>query len=310
MKQSLVAIVFFTSLSAVYSEVLYNPDAPLGSAENPHPEHYESDHEGETSDAEDFESEQMYDPLSTYQDSDSGTLSEEDLRGLHAKLDKNGDGKVHMDEVMQHADEARKRIVKSEIADVMDEIDSTKDGHLTLEEHMSEVEEFMQGDEEEKEKQRAFEKAKFNAADANGDGKLDVNEIASFMHPNTHPEVLELHIKEEMRRWDTDKDSKLNKKEWLAAKKRGEYIDPDAHSPSDDFDKLDGNKDGLIDMNELRHWESGRFHMEVAMKELYQLADKNRDHHMTADEFVAAAEHFDGLDAHSHLVEWIHHDEM
>jgi len=292
-------------LAAVSSAPVYDPNAPLGSEANPHPEHYEHEDEEEASDAE-----APIDTLSHYEDTDSGTLTEDHLRTLHGKLDKNGDGKVHMDEVLHFAHHTRKAVVKKEIAGVFDEIESTQDGTLSLEEHMSEVAEFHKGDEDEIAKQREAELAKFKAADTNGDDKLDVEELVHLMHPETHPEVLEVHTKEEMRLRDTDKDGKLSQKEWETASKRGEYQDPDTHDPTDDFEKLDANKDGSIDMDELRHWESGRFHTEHAMKKLYHIADKDKDHHMTVDELVSMVEHIDGHDAHPHILDWVFHEDL
>jgi len=304
----LAALQIFAFLSVVYSEVLYDPNAPLGSEANPHPEHYEHEEEGEADDAHDAD--QEFDPLSHYEDTDSGTLTEDHMRQLHAKLDKNSDGKVHVDEILHYAQKTRKNVVKKEIAGMFDEIESTQDGHLSLEEHMSEMTEFHKGGEDEIEKQRAAEMAKFKAADTNGDDKLDADELVHLMHPETHPEVLEVHTKEEMRNRDTDKDGKLSKEEWLEAQKRGEYTDPDAHDPHDDFEKLDANKDGGIDMDELRHWESGRFHTEHAMKKLYHVADKDKDHHMSVEEMVAMVDHIDGHDAHPHFLDWVFHDDL
>merc|ERR1711862_72254 len=77
-----------------------------------------------------------------------------------------------------------------------------------------------------------------------------------------------------------------------------------------DFRKLDTDGDGHITLEELRAWESGRFHTEEAMKTLVGLVDKDHDMHITADELVGAKEEIAASDAHYHLLEWSSHEEL
>jgi Ca2+-binding EF-hand superfamily protein len=312
MRTSLAALLILGCLPAAFSK---NPNAPLGSQDNPYPE----DHP-DTEDADDAvpytgaDALDENDPLAHYEDDGGSDLTEDHMRTLHSQLDHNGDGKVHHEELMKFAEKTRRAVVKKEIAGIFDEIESTKDGHLSFDEHMAEVAEFHTGDEEEKAQQKKAEIAKFRAADVNGDDKLELDELVHLMHPETHPEVLEVHCKEEMRKRDTDKDGRLNKKEWETAAPMGEHhpanADPDTHDPSADFDNLDENKDGYISMDELRHWESGRYHTHDAMKKLIDLADKDTDDHITEEELVAVAESIDGHDAHPHLLDWVFHEDL
>lgn len=285
-----------------------------GTSDDPFPEEHDSedaeDAEEPSEDGGEDEGEGGNDPLSHYEDEGDDALTEKHLRDLHKAMDHNKDGKVHLDEILKHSEDIRKAVVKKEIAGVFEEIESTKDGHLSLEEHMSEVEEFHEGTDEEKEKQRAAEKAKFKAADTNGDDKLDKEELVHLMHPETHPEVLEHHTKEEMRKRDTNKDGKLDQKEWEVDATHGEHQDPETHDPEADFKNLDENKDGFIDYEELRHWESGRYHTQDAMKKLLELADKDGDKQLTADELVSIEDKIEGHDAHPHLLDWVFHEEL
>lgn len=77
-----------------------------------------------------------------------------------------------------------------------------------------------------------------------------------------------------------------------------------------DFQKLDVDGDGKLDMNELREWESGRFHTEQAMKKLFEIADADNDMHLTADELAKAREQIAISDAQYHLIEWSEHYEL
>merc|ERR1739845_331003 len=77
-----------------------------------------------------------------------------------------------------------------------------------------------------------------------------------------------------------------------------------------DFQKLDTNGDGMLDVQEMRSWESGHFHTEDAMKKLFELADKDNDMHVSADELVRAREEIGLSDAQYHLIEWAEHHEL
>ncbi|KAB2624014.1 calumenin [Pyrus ussuriensis x Pyrus communis] len=57
----------------------------------------------------------------------------------------------------------------------------------------------------------------FNASDANGDGLLNITEFNDFLHPadSKNPKLLKWLCKEEVRERDTDKDEKINFKEFF-----------------------------------------------------------------------------------------------
>lgn len=307
-----MGILLLGLFSAIHCDDDDDEEGALGTEDNPFPADHEGDEEEDDMDAPDSEDEG--DPLDSleHEEDDGGELTQKHMRDLHAKLDHDKNGKVHIEEIMKYAHEARKAIVKKEIQGIFDEIESTQDGHLSLDEHIAEHEEFHEGDDEEKEKQRAHQVAKFKAADLNNDGKLDKEELVHLMHPETHEEVLEVHTKEEMRKRDTDKDGRLSQKEWEVDATHGEYENPESHDPADDFVNLDANKDGFISMDELRHWESGKFHTEKAMKKLYELVDKDGDDHMSLEELAHhdVVEQLTDHDAHPHLMDWVFHDEM
>jgi len=248
------------------------------------------------------------------QDIEEESLSAEQLRSLHAKLDGNGDGKLSLHEVLQYAEVMGKAIANKDIGSIMEEIDTSKDGRLTLEEHLTDVHNQADGGDEEEMKEldhrKKVETAKFAAADTNGDEFLDKDELAGLFYPETHEAVLSVTSAETMRQKDLNGDGKLTPKEFWEA----EDADGDDGELSDeeimDFQKLDLNGDGSLDQDELRMWDSGKFHTEEAMKKLFEIADKDHDLHVTADELADAREQIASSDAQYHLIEWAEHHEL
>jgi len=78
----------------------------------------------------------------------------------------------------------------------------------------------------------------------------------------------------------------------------------------EDFAKLDLDHSGTLSLEEVKAWESGHFYDHVALRRLFELADKDNDDHVSADEFNLAREHILGSDALHLLKEWseLHHE--
>lgn len=316
-------------------------DTEMGTEDNPYPEdHDHGDDEGEDHEegeevplAHEGEDDGLADAVNEGDEGDEGEendgeeplrnmheddgkdsqLTQQHLRDLHKKMDANKDGKTSLKEIMAFA-EAKNAITKAkEIHSIFDEIDSTKDGHLSLEEHMAEyTAEMEETDPKQQEVLKAHEIEKFKAADTDGDDKLDKHELVAFMSPETHPEVFQIHVKHVFNLGDTNKDGKISKEEWDQSVRREHEQHMDENLDHDgEFKTLDENGDGHIDLKEMEHWESGRFHIETAMKKVFHIGDKDDDMHLTEHELAmtldALEEH---TDAHSHISDWAFHDEM
>ncbi|CAJ1443167.1 unnamed protein product [Effrenium voratum] len=64
--------------------------------------------------------------------------------------------------------------------------------------------------------------------------------------------------------------------------------DEDPRDKNVTFTNLDGNGDGLIDLQELMIWEGGFYFMEEAVDKILLLADKDGDHQATFQELADA----------------------
>jgi len=248
------------------------------------------------------------------QDMEEDSLSADQLRAMHAKFDGNNDGKVSLQEIMAYSENMGKQIAGKDIGAILEEIDTNKDGTLSMEEHLNDIHNQADGGDEEEMKElehrKGVESAKFKAADSNGDGVLDKNELPALFYPEIHEGVLTVNVGETMRQKDTNKDGKLSPKEfWESDQMDGDDSDLSEEEKAD-FAKLDVTGDGFLDANELRAWESGRFHTEDAMKKLFDVADKDQDMHVTADELAQARDGIAASDAQYHLIEWAEHHEL
>lgn len=242
------------------------------------------------------------------------SLTEDQLRKMHAKFDGNGDGKVSFEEIIAFSKAIGKAIATKDgetgnSASMLVEIDVNKDGKVSLEEHLKDIHSQHEGGNEvemaELEHIKGHEAEKFKAADTNGDGHLDKDELPSMFFPEHHEGVMDVTVAQSMRKRDTDKDGKLSVLEfWHHDNSTEADLTKDEKV---DFAKLDGNNDGFVDSKELRAWESGSFHTEDIMTKLFELADKDTDKHITADEMAKAAGKIATCDAQHHLMEWAEH---
>merc|ERR1740129_2252164 len=103
---------------------------------------------------------------------------------------------------------------------ILEDIDTSKDGKLSLEEYMDDIHKQLTGGGHEEDKatlqsRKAVEKAKFEAADSNKDGILDASELPGLFYPDTHEGVLHVSTKDAMLSKDANSDGRLSKEEFF-----------------------------------------------------------------------------------------------
>jgi len=257
------------------------------------------------------------DDQETLEEDDSGLNidmpTSEQMRKLHAIMDANADGKVAMAESLDFAKMIRKDIVRRDVSTILDELDSDRDGRLDLKELLKDLEIWLhEAEEGDKEPQvrKELEIAKFKAADANGDGFLTDEELAPVFYPETHEGVLAIATGHTHRRKDVDGNGQLSPVEFW----EGDGIDGSdvaiSKEEAADFARLDKDGSGSLSIEELKTWEGGSFHLEDAMQKFFDVADKDNDMHVTADEFANARDVLSGSDAQYHFMEWTEHHEL
>jgi len=210
----------------------------------------------------------------------------------------------------------RSSIAKKDVATIVDEMDADSDGKLNLQELLKDIETWADDGEQgsemsaEASARKELETQKFKAADRNGDGLLDLDELPAVFYPETSDDVLILAATHTHKKKDLDGNGQLSPNEFW----EGDAVEGQDRAISKDedldFKKLDKDSSGGLSVEELKLWEAGTFHTEDAMRNMFELADGDKDLHVTADELDKARERIAGSDAQYHLMEWAEHHEL
>mmetsp|Transcript_53854 Transcript_53854/g.149796 ORF Transcript_53854/g.149796 Transcript_53854/m.149796 type:complete len:276 (+) Transcript_53854:78-905(+) len=238
----------------------------------------------------------------------------EEATKVHANADTNSDGKVSLQEILEYSMVMRKAAAGRGDHAAVEELDANRDGKLSLEEVLKDIGTWADdADNEEKksaEALRAVESEKFRVADGDADGYLSREELAAMFYPEIHDGVLAITAAASLREKDRDGDGELTQREFW----EGDVSDDEdltiSEEETKDFNALDKDGNGRVNLEELKAWESGMFHTEEAMKNLFEICDKDGDMHVTLKELHDSWEEIDGTDVRYHLMEWAWHDEL
>eukprot|EP00929_Paragymnodinium_shiwhaense_P030414 TRINITY_DN17244_c0_g1_i1.p2 TRINITY_DN17244_c0_g1~~TRINITY_DN17244_c0_g1_i1.p2 ORF type:complete len:285 (-),score=109.35 TRINITY_DN17244_c0_g1_i1:122-976(-) len=260
--------------------------------------------------AQDFEEPMDADPV----DIEEESLTPTQLQALHRLMDSDGNGKLSLQEALAYSTHMAVSIAKKDVGAILEEIDTNKDGKVSLDEHVADIRTQADGGDEEEMKELAqrieLERQKFQAADGNRDGLLDIGELTALFYPETHDGVLAVTAGETLRQKDKNGDGKLSPHEfWEADVADGDdgELTEEEHQ---DFKALDLDGDGFLNIAETHSWESGKFHVEDAMKKMFEASDRDADMHLSADEMANARNEIALTDAQYHLIEWAEHNEL
>lgn len=232
-------------------------------------------------------------------------LTGDRFKRLFELFDLNGDGKAPKAELLQYMHKMRHDIAfHDEIGRTA--FDTNNDGKVSPDEVKEAfVEDLRNGTIITHEEALALMMRKFNAADKDGSGHLEESEASALVYPETVPEVLEIHVKDMLKRKDKSGDGLLSLEELWGH---------DAfQKEKDDFKVLDRNGDGLMDFVELKRLEGKDHETEEVLEEFLKLLDADADGHIIPDEIdhaklsgTRALRHFENyLSHHRH-----HHDEF
>jgi len=241
-------------------------------------------------------------------------FSEEELRQYHRDVDVNTDTKLSEAELLNFTEMHYRNVELSgdDLKDQFTELDSNKDGTVDLQEYLNNT--------VSSPKQVEDETGLFKAADINGDGVLDKEEVAGLVSPVADGPVMETALKQSMRSADINADGRLTFDEFENAELVHHDRAPINHEEEDFHDRivegnqnqftkdvfkqLDANSDGFVDQNELRELHSGRLQRKQVVDGFVEAVDKNNDRQITEQELLQARSSIRDSDIHSYLIAW------
>ncbi|KAA8541446.1 hypothetical protein F0562_025409 [Nyssa sinensis] len=170
----------------------------------------------------------------------------------------------------------------------------------------------------------------FNASDADGDSLLNITEFNDFLHPadSNNPKLLQWLCKEEIRERDTDKDGKVNFKEFFHG--LFDFVrnyDEESHNSTHDTDdsmeaparklfaQLDTDGDGYLSHPELlpiigKLHPSERYYAKQQADYIISQADTDKDGRLTLIEMIESPYVFYSAIFNEDEEDYEYHDEF
>uniref|UniRef100_T1J078 Reticulocalbin-3 n=1 Tax=Strigamia maritima TaxID=126957 RepID=T1J078_STRMM len=217
------------------------------------------------------------------------------LKEIVLKMDKNSDGSVDKNELINWVLQSFKLLSLEESKERLEEADADEDGRVSWAEYISETYGISDDDESlnsqdlaEEQKMLKEDDEIFKVSDLNSDGYLSENEFLAFTHPEEHEHTLRVVFKRTMVEKDLDKDGTLTFQEFIGTE--GKQHDKDwILSEKDRFDNdFDRNKDGHLNNDEILLWliPNSRDAAEQEAEHLIQTADDDMNSQLSMKEIL------------------------
>lgn len=227
------------------------------------------------------------------------------LRILVEKMDLNSDQYIDRHELKAWILRSFKKLSEEEAEDRFEDLDENNDDLISWEEYIKDVYgmeadglKYNAIDDQEELKLIQDDKDMFAAADIDNDGSLSLDEHLKFHHPEEHPEMWPVILKQTLRDKDLNNDGIINFQEFVGDSGRNhdkEWL----ISEKDRFDVFDNDKDGFLNHNEILSWIIPS-NEEVAIEEtshLFVAADEDHDDRLSYDEIIDKYDIFVGSEA-------------
>lgn len=228
-------------------------------------------------------------------ESDYLNLSDGHLEKFHAEADANSDSEVAQSELANVVEEHHQDVMKERTKHLFAQRDASKDGLISLEEHVKATVPAVEDGEYD------HEVALFKAADQDKNGFLDRSELGMLQSPQKNSEVMNIVTKSAIDRTDFDDDGKLNLDEFT---EQFNYKHATLGSSENVFSNLDQDKDGFLDKDELQHFHSGKLERETLVKNYISKMDADGDSHLDVQEMVQGKEGMTDSGLQDYLIAW------
>ncbi|KAI4838218.1 endoplasmic reticulum-resident calcium binding protein [Plasmodium brasilianum] len=164
-------------------------------------------------------------------------------------IDKNKDKILSDDELSTWSNNVKNEVFLKQVQVEMKQIDSDKDGFISLNELNDAFSQNLDAKEVEKHVDGLLKR--FQIVDKDKDNKLNINEVGLLIDPMKDEELKELEISEILNHHDVNKDGKISIDEFKRTRTDDPSVKKDDDVALDDFNFFDTNKDGFIDREEI-----------------------------------------------------------
>lgn len=227
--------------------------------------------------------------------------SKDRLGKIVDRIDGDADGYISTAELKAWIKRVQKRYVYENVAKVWTDYDLNKDNKISWDEYkqatygyyLSNPEEF-----EEATDQFSFKKMlprderRFKTADLDGDLAADREEFTSFLHPEEFERMRDTVVLETLEDIDKNGDGHVDEDEYIADMFAHEDGGPEPDwikTEREQFsDFRDLNKDGKMDLDEIRHWimPQDYDHAQAEARHLVYESDQDKDQMLTKEEIL------------------------
>lgn len=235
--------------------------------------------------------------------------SKKRLAVLVTKMDLNGDKYVDRHELKAWILRSFRSLSEEEGNERFTDIDENEDGEVTWKEYIKDTygmedenearDPFQSPHADEEDKLLADDRVMFDAADANRDGKLTIEEFVVFMSPEEHKHMLPIILQQTLRDKDKNSDGKIDFQEFIG--ESGEHHDKEwLLTEKDRFDAdYDLDSDGMLNGNEILAWvvPSNEQVAEEEVDHLFASSDGDHDDRLAYQEIIDNYDTFVGSEA-------------
>eukprot|EP00746_Dinoflagellata_sp_MGD_P079022 gnl/MRDRNA2_/MRDRNA2_31568_c0_seq1.p1 gnl/MRDRNA2_/MRDRNA2_31568_c0~~gnl/MRDRNA2_/MRDRNA2_31568_c0_seq1.p1 ORF type:complete len:532 (+),score=146.39 gnl/MRDRNA2_/MRDRNA2_31568_c0_seq1:194-1789(+) len=232
-------------------------------------------------------------------------LTDEELGVLFRSIDEDESGGMSVSELLKFESHLQQEVAEKEVEQNLRDLDSEGNGALSLLDIIGHYD-----PDDSNLSWKHFEEVKFNAADENGDGVLNKTELPSFFFVETNRKVMDAIATYTLNEADVNQDGRLDLEEIRTNPRLREMHN--RHSANDaevinqsDIDRHDKNHDGVLDLNELKAWQTEKMHRKQGVQNIVDIADANHDGRVTLEELGAAQEELNEKGHLQVLLDWV-----
>ncbi|XP_017333259.1 reticulocalbin-1 [Ictalurus punctatus] len=227
--------------------------------------------------------------------------SRDRLSKIVDRIDTDADGFITSDELKLWIKRVQKRYVYENVAKIWRDYDLNKDNTIAWEEYkqatygyyLANPEEFADSsDQFSFKKMLPRDERRFKAADLNGDERAEKDEFTAFLHPEEFEHMRDIVVLETLEDIDKNGDGYVDEDEYIADMFAHEDGGPEpdwVKTERDQFsDFRDLNKDGKMDLEEIRHWilPQDYDHAQAEARHLLYESDTDKDQMLTKEEIL------------------------